>query len=99
MNWCEVIHCLNLNKYLARNDEISAIAAIKFYSFVAERNWLLTFKRHVVQAQFTAKTNLVRRFKQTRAKCTVHFNCAANHDFSKLISSLDWLRVLRDLCG
>jgi len=37
--------------------------------------------------------------KQARAECAVHFDCAANHDFGKFISILDWLRALRDLCG
>ena len=95
----KLVHGLYFHENLASHDQISAVSAIKFYSFVAERERLLAFERQVAQAQFAAETNLVGRFKQTRAELTMNFDCAANHDFGNFISILDSLCALRGLCG
>ena len=47
-----LIHALYFNNYFAICDNIHTIAAIKLYTLIFQWQWLLPFKRNILQLQF-----------------------------------------------
>jgi hypothetical protein len=78
---------LEFDQNAASNQYVGPIPTIQLDAFLFNWDRLLALKWNATKAQFSAKAQLVTRFKQARSEGAMHFHACSNHILSELVYS------------